>query len=230
MLNNLSIWVILPAAILLLILVYIFVIRPAVILRWGATSEEATRPLPGDDVVPHPMTGYTYAITIHAPPEKVWPWLVQMGYQRAGFYSHDFVYKLIGAYDFVDGNSARRIIPELQELKVGDQIKIHSVAPFTVDELEPNRSLVLRVRANFGIGKDFTAGEALPAQFMRITWVYALEPVDSQTTRLIVRWRSDYTPSLGMWIGFGGFLEPGSFVMQTQMLRGIKHRAENGNQ
>jgi hypothetical protein len=92
-------------------------------LRWGATPEEAAETLPGDDENPEPTVQSTRAITIDAPPELVWPWLVQMGIRRAGFYTHDWVERLIFRARYVEGrHSATRIHPELQDLAVGDQI------------------------------------------------------------------------------------------------------------
>jgi len=88
-------------------------------LRWGATKQEAAEALPGDDRTPHPRVQSTRAITIDAPSEKVWPWIVQMGIERAGFYSHDWVERLLGrllSFDtrYVEGkHSATRIHPEL---------------------------------------------------------------------------------------------------------------------
>jgi hypothetical protein len=89
-------------------------------LRWGATEEEAAGALPGDERTPHPRVQSTRAITIDAPPEKVWPWIVQMGIERAGFYSHDWVERLFGAR-YVEGkHSANRIHPELVGRTVGE--------------------------------------------------------------------------------------------------------------
>jgi proline iminopeptidase len=212
-----------------LVVLYLLLTRPS-IQHWGATPEEVSRIMPGDDLVPRPLTGYTYAITIHAPPEKVWPWLAQVGFQRAGWYSYDFIYKLVGAYDFVDGHSANRIIPELQDLKVGDSIKIYAQAPFKVAALEPNRLLYLQARVNFGTMGEFGENDPLPEQFMRISWVYQLDPIDAQTTRLIVRWRQDYNPSFMTHVAYGGVLAPGSFIMQTKMLRGLRERTVGSRQ
>ncbi len=99
---------------------YMFVVRPQ-INRWGATDEEVTKPLPGDEVDPAwPASAEadacgrlvsTRAITIDAPPEEVWPWLVQIGCGRAGFYSHDWVERLVGM-TYAEGHSATRIHPE----------------------------------------------------------------------------------------------------------------------
>lgn len=205
---------------------YLVVLRPRS-HRWGATNAEVGRSLPGDDLVPTVKVGYTQAITINAPPEEVWPWLVQIGYQRGGWYTYDWIYKLMGADDFYDGNrSADRIIPELQDLKVGDTIKIFQQAPFDVVALEPNRMLVLLARVNVDTGEYFELTDTMPANFLNNSWVYLLEEVDKDTTRLIVRWRGDYSPSLANALGLNIPTEAGALIMQPKLLKGIKARAE----
>jgi hypothetical protein len=84
-------------------------------LRWGATSAEAGEPLPGDDRTPHPRVQSTRAVTIDVPPERVWPWLMQMGIGRAGFDTHDWVERLMFRARYVEGrHSATRIHPQLR--------------------------------------------------------------------------------------------------------------------
>lgn len=117
--------------------IYILFIRPWH-LRWGATDEEVQRPMPGDDQVPHPMLQATRAITIRASAAEVWPWLIQMGYRRAGWYSYDMLDN--------EGIHVNRIIPELQHLEVGDTMKTDAEGGFTVTAIDPNRSLVLIIR------------------------------------------------------------------------------------
>ena len=87
--------------------------------RWGATDEELTRPMPGDDLVKAPKLGYTRAITIEAPPEQVWPWLAQIGQGRGGFYSFDGLENLIGC----DIHSTDQILPDHQHLAAGDVVR-----------------------------------------------------------------------------------------------------------
>ncbi|MGZ3519247.1 MAG: alpha/beta fold hydrolase, partial [Vulcanimicrobiaceae bacterium] len=69
---------------------YAFIVRPR-LLRWGATDNEVKSPYPGADLIPDGKRSGTMAVTIKAPPAKVWPWLVQMGYRRAGWYSWDYL-------------------------------------------------------------------------------------------------------------------------------------------
>jgi len=109
-------------------------------LRWGATAEEATEPLPGDDHTPHPRLQTTHAVTIDAPPEQVWPWLMQMGIGRAGFYTHDWVERLMFRARYAEGRrSATRIHPELPPLNVGDTVPMGAGVFAPVSEAEPCR-------------------------------------------------------------------------------------------
>jgi len=213
-------------AVVVVLGVYLFVLRPRS-LRWGATDAEVTRSLPGDELVPNVKVGYTQAITISAPPEEVWPWVIQMGYGRAGWYTYDWFYKLTGSGNFHDGNrSANRIIPELQDLKVGDPIKIFETAPYDVVILEPNRVLALLARVDWDTEETFELSETMPANFMNNSWVYVLEPADANSSRLLVRWRGDYSPKLGNALALGIPTEAGALIMQPKMFKGIKARAE----
>ena len=111
-----------PALIVALALLGYLAVRPRM-LCWGATREEAAEALPGDELTPKPRVQSTRAITIEATPERVWPWIVQMGIERGGFYTHDWFERLLFHARYVEGrHSATRIHPELQELKVGDLI------------------------------------------------------------------------------------------------------------
>ena len=97
-------------------------LRPLVLRRlrrWGATTAELQRPLPGDDLVPHSRAGYTQAITIRAPVAAVWPWLVQIGQGRGGFYSYEGLENLVGC----DIHNAERVLPEFQILASGDLLR-----------------------------------------------------------------------------------------------------------
>jgi hypothetical protein len=195
--------------------------------RRGATDSEVQGPLPGDDLVPEPRVGYTQAITINAPPEKVWPWLAQHGYMRAGFYSHEWVYRLMGSNSYYEGDrAADRIIPELQDLKVGDQIRINADSPFEVVALEPARVLVLLARSDLETGESFDLSGPAPDKYMNQSWVYVLKETGEGCTRLIVRWRGDYSPGLANALFFGMSVEAGALLMQYKMLEGIKDRAE----
>jgi hypothetical protein len=165
--------------------------------RWGATDEEVAATLPGDGVIPD-AASTTRAITIAAPPEAVWPWLAQLGYGRAGWYSYDWIDN--------DGRpSADRVLPELQDLRVGDQILMVPGMGPRVRELIPGRHLV---------AGDVEAG----------TWCLALRPVP-EGARLVSRWRVAWrlAPATAFWTLLS---DPGAFIMERRMLKGVKARAE----
>lgn len=201
------------------VLLYPTVVRPWH-LRFGATDEEARATLPGDDLVPVPVAQATRAITIQAPAEAVWPWLVQMGQGRGGLYSYDWLANLVNC----DIHSADRIVPELQGLKVGDEVRLvprpYSFAGRVTEEsprylvarIEPNRALVLRAPS----AEDGTEG-------FETSWAFVLDRVDAGTTRLIIRSRSFSEPA---WMAPVIGVEPLHFLMEQKMLRGIKERAE----
>lgn len=109
-------------------------------LRWGATDEERDATLDGDDLIPNPDLMATRAITVHAVAEHVWPWIAQLGQGRGGFYSYDVLENLVGC----DIHSADRVMPEWQDVKVRDQVKLHPEVGLGVTVVEPGRALVLR--------------------------------------------------------------------------------------
>ncbi|CAG0936469.1 hypothetical protein TFLX_05344 [Thermoflexales bacterium] len=184
--------------------VYLKWIRPWH-LRWGATDDEVNCSLPGDDQIPTATWCTTRAITIAAPPAAVWPWLVQLGYRRAGWYSYD-------RFDN-DGVVVKRIIPELQHLAVGDMLLTDATGGFRVEAIEPERSLVMLIHGA-AMGMDADISSAL-----------VLNPIGQQHTRLILRARADFRgwrEKLWGWLLF----DAGDFVMMRKMLLGIKERAE----
>lgn len=205
-------------------LVFMVLIRPWY-QNWGATQAEIARTLPGDELAPLAQTVTTRAVTVKAPPEKIWPWLVQIGYKRAGWYNLDWLNGMMGAADFVDGRrSANRIVPELQVLQVGDEIKIAPQAGFSVGRLEPGRVLGLLTVTDLETGQPVDFRGPLPAKYMRNSMTVVLEPVDATTTRLIVRDRVEYNAKLSaIW----SVIEPGVFIQESRFMLGIKRRSES---
>jgi hypothetical protein len=191
---------------------YLWLVRPWH-MRWGATTREATQALPGDDQVPNPKQISTRAITIRASAARIWPWLVQIGQGRGGFYTYDWMENLVGC----DIHSADRILPEHQQRAVGNRVRLGPKGyPFyTVAGLEPGRALVLRA--------DAPDGEEPPIDE---TWLFYLAEIDPNRTRLIVRNRRDYEPTLGNVLMWRVLIEPLHFIMEQKMMRGIKSRVE----
>lgn len=171
-------------------------------LHWGATPEEVSRALPGDDLVPGPTFNATRAVTVGAPPERIWPWLVQAGLTRAGWYSYDIL-------DNLGRPSARRIIPELQDLAVGDIVPMSPDGKhgMPVQEIDAPKSMI------WG-----TPGDT--------TWTWQLDPLSDGSTRLISRVRSRYR-WLSPTIAFSLLLEFGDFWMMRKMLLNLRDRAES---
>ena len=179
-------------------------------LRWGATAAEITEPRPGDELVPDPDLTADRAIMIHAGIDDVWPWIVQLGQGRGGFYSYDALENLVGC----DIHSALEINPDWQHLDVGDAVRLAPELALNVAVAKPPRTLVLR-------GGVMPGTTVAPYDF---TWTFDLSPVSAATTRLVVRERYAYTR---WWARL--MVEPltvVSFLMSRRMLHGIRDRAE----
>ncbi len=175
--------------------------------KWGASETEVKKRLPGDEQVPEPNLASTRAITINAPIARVWPWLVQMGQGRGGLYSYERLENLVGC----DMHNSGQIIPEHQHLSVGDKVRLskgEGTPYFVVKAIEPGRAIIL-------------GGDDPPT-----TWAFILEPINEDSTRLIIRFRQAYEPSFGNVIAWRVFTDPITFVMERKMLQGIKVRAE----
>jgi hypothetical protein len=188
--------------------------------RWGATDQEVYDALPGDELVAEPATQNTRAITVDAPPEQVWPWVVQLGADRAGFYSYDWLENLFG----LGIHSARQVVPDWQQRAVGDLV--HADAAGTggwyVMKVVPNEVLVLKM-ADVKAGQPARRDEQLRWEFL---WTFAIQDLGNGTTRLLVRERTGFgSPATRMLMAPVGFI---SFVMTQKMMRGIKARAEAG--
>ena len=174
-------------------------------LRWGASDADVARAMPGDELVPEPSFTATRAITIDAPPEAVWPWLVQLGHGRAGWYSYDL-------FDNAARPSAERILPQYQELEVGDWVamssKLKETTAFRVKALDPNWRMLW----------------AKPHS----TWAWKLVPIEGGSTRLITRVKDRYAWRASPGSAFVSLIlmEFGDFAMMRKLLLNVKRRAE----
>jgi hypothetical protein len=177
---------------------YLAVGRP-LMLHWGATCEDLHRPLPGDELVPAPATQSTRAVTIEAPPEAVWPWLAQIGQDRAGFYSYEWLENFAGC----KMHNADEIHPEWQSREPGDTVYLHPLSGLPVAVFESGRVFALE---NWG--------------------AFVLEQHGPGDTRLIARGRT--TRGLGA-LANALLMEIPHFVMERKMLLGIKERAERAH-
>jgi hypothetical protein len=200
--------------------------------RWGATEDEVSRSLPGDALVPHPMVETTHAITIHAPPAAIWPWLVQMGYRRAGWYT-DSWYSWIDKYIFRIERppSADHILPQFQQLAVGDTVPDGpaDTAFFTVAQLESQRSLALFSTTHIlMMAPASVRNNPRLGLYGEFSWVFVLDEQGTGVTRLIVRTRARCGPRLYRVLILPLFY-PGDFLIARLMLRTIRQRVERGS-
>lgn len=183
---------------------YWLAVRPWM-MRWGATAGEIGMPLPGDARLTNPPLESTRAITIDAPPSAVWPWLVQIGQHRGGFYSYSWLENLAGAKI----RNADRIVPEWQSIEPGDRVYLHPRVYLKVVEVIPGYAFVIEE-----------------------SWTFVALPIDDgRRTRLIVRSRGTYRmPDLRLPpLNFAYWrlvYEPADFIMERGMMRGIRQRAE----
>lgn len=191
--------------ILTLAVLYCFPIRRWM-NQWGATQSDLSRVMAGDGLLVNPTYSGTMAVTIDARPEHIWPWLVQIGYQRGGLYSYDWLDRLFG---YLDRPSATRILPEFQNLAVGDAIPLGRGPNWPVAVLEPNRALVLDMR-------NLSAFDWV--------WQFGLYAVEEKRTRVVSRSR---VRTQTAWAGLVTHaIEPAGFLMTRRMLLGLKQRAE----
>ena len=174
--------------------------------QWGASRSDLARLMAGDRLLADPTYSGTMAVIVNARPEHLWPWLVQIGYQRGGLYSYDWLDRLFG---YLDRPSATRILPDYQHLAVGDQIPLGRGPSWPVAVVEPNRALVLDMR-NLG-GLDWV-------------WQFGLYPVDETRTQLVSRSRVRAQAAWARLLTHA--IEPAGFLMTRRMLLGLKQRAE----
>lgn len=183
-------------------LLYVLAVRPWH-SRWGATEEEVTRPLPGDDIVPKASVETTRSIDIAAPPADVYPWLVQIGQSRGGFYSYDWLENLAG----LDIHSAEEILPDAQGLKVGDPVPFGAGTALAAAVVDPDHAVVI-------------------AHQDIVSWAFVVEPAGARSSRLIARFRVGGRPRLPLLFAYWLLIEIPHFIMERKMLLGIKARAE----
>jgi hypothetical protein len=188
------------------------------LLTWGATAGEASGAYPGDELIAGPAHSSTMATTLPAPPERVWPWLVQMGYDRAGWYSWD---KL----DHSGQPSANRIVPQWQQLAEGQRLNSMRKGRnwMTVAILEPGRTLVLRSIYQLPSFRTFDPRSGpLPRACVDAIWGFHLRPAPGGGTRLVVRKRGR-GPRAYTW-PVDLLYDPVHFIMQTRQFHNLRTR------
>ena len=215
------------SATIAMIVTYIVAIRPK-LKAWGVDPAEAELQLPGDELISEPSAVETRGIGISAPPHAIWPWLVQMGYERGGWYS----------YDSMDQKHrpAETILPEFQSLQVGDILPFGPGNGFRVAAVEPDRALVLYLDTELArelIDKAIAEGK-IPEQSGRtsfpefaISWTFFLERKDGGDTRLIERFRAKTPGNAAAKAVLGEIMGTGIVLMTRKQMLGIKERVES---
>lgn len=188
----------------LVMVLYLFWARPYQ-ARWGATDEEIGRPMPGDELNLTPTFLATRAITIDGRPKEIWPWLLQMGYGRAGFYGYDILENIGSQYGI---RSADRILPEFQHFTVGDEVPLSAAGGLTFYAIEPNQYLVWTGDKGWG----------------GFTW--ALYPIDESHTRLVSRARFSHSRVSASQLTFDLFTEFSDHLAVRKILQGVKGQVE----
>ena len=195
------------------LIIYHFILRP-VILRRGVTKNEARRKFPGDELISPKRFRSTMAANINATPEEIWPWLVQVGWGRAAFYSYNVIESLFR----MDLQNADHVHPEWQDIHVGDTFwmshpRQKDLFPLArVENAHPPNEL------SFSLYWPSDA-DTKPSG----VWSFILEPIDENTTRLISRHQVT-AHSIRERLRVYFFMEPAHFVMQEGMFKGIKKR------
>lgn len=214
----------------IVIIVFVVLAVPALVyhlglrnwcLRWGTTPAEAHAALTGDELFPVFAGEATHAITIHTPPEKIWPWLMQIGQDRSGFYSYTFLENAFGC----DMPKVEHLVPEWRPRARGETVWFCNPKRFDGQ----GKMIPAVVEAD----RAFTM--VMPADWQRVQaggraqdgiWSFTLQPADAGSTRLIARVRNGPPPTLGSRLMGRLFWEPAHFVMEQKMLRTIRDLAE----
>jgi hypothetical protein len=198
-------WLLGTALLGALVAIYVGVIRRRQ-MHWGATPEEASRELPYDNLVPNPTWTSTRAVTVEATPTQIWPWLVHLGWGRAGWYSYDWV-------DNGGKPSAWELLPDHQNLQIGIKFPMSPWTAMYCRDFEEPRWILLRM------------GREDPATDIG-SFLYYLDPLDESRTRLLIRMRNKYRwfnpPVIAMQLA----VDVGDIIFQRKQLLGVKARAE----
>ncbi len=199
---------------------YLFFFRP-LLLNWGARSSEIANSYPCEDRLSRARILSTHVVEVHAPARQVWPWLVQIGQDRAGFYTYDFLEKALGT----GISNANRLEPSWQQLHAGDKIKLaRGMEGLEVAAIDQGHYFTLNADSRTGKSPFPIRSSRF---YFAIVWTFYLSEESPDQTRLIARWRADWGDN---WIFSAvsyGLVEWGAFIMERRMLMAIRDLAEN---
>jgi hypothetical protein len=184
--------------------------------HWGLERSEADRPRPGDELVPQPLWTWTHGVKVQASSELVWGWIAQVGCDRGGFYSYQWLENLAGC-----GLRNADAVHQDWELELGDPLLLHpKVPPLRIVQLERGRHFV-------AFAPEDPAARSRGEPWARASWLFQIEPLADGTSQLVTRYRAVCSPDLATRVALGPtFLESIGFAMDRRMLLGVKQRAE----
>lgn len=191
--------------------------------RWGLTRAEADRTLPGDSIVKEPKSVFTHGIVISAPVDHVWPWVAQMGKDRGGFYSYEALENLMGLGIY----NADTILEQYQHPKKGDIIPFGPDNGYPLAICNEGEAMVIENSDDLDKKETYDPSQGHPKNFLHLSWLWYIEPLDRHRTRFISRNRVDHNDSFKNRVIFT-LAEPVVFSMDRKMCLGIKKRAERG--
>ena len=190
--------------------------------RWGLSKEEASRSLPGDEIISAPKSKFTHAVKINAPKEYVWPWIAQIGQGRGGFYSYEALENLIGLQIYNSDN----VLPEYQNTTLGDTVAFGPGDSLPIVICEHGHAMTIEHSLDLDNNQLYDPKGSLPKNYLHLSWLWYVEALDDEHSRFISRNRVDYGPSFKSKLMFGPLTEPVVFAMDRKMCLGIKKRAE----
>ena len=190
--------------------------------RWGMTKDQLARKFPGDHIIPEPRSEFTHGIDIGAPADFVWPWVVQMGKDKGGFYSYELLENIMGLGIY----NADQILDEFQHAQVGDLIPFGPDSAYPLAVYEPGSAMVIENCDNLNRKTSYDPEQGHPENFLHLSWLWFVESIDGERSRFISRNRLNFKSSLKNRITIGLLAEPIVFAMDRKMCLGIKKRAE----
>jgi hypothetical protein len=191
--------------------------------RWGMSYKELSKSFPGDFLVPQPRSQFTHAIEINAPANFVWPWIAQIGQGRGGFYSYEALENLVGLGIY----NADQILPEYQHPKIGDLIHFGPNDAYPLVICEDGKAMAIENWYDVDNNSVYNQALESPMNYLHLSWLWMVEPIDENRSRFVSRNRVDYSPSFKNRLLLGLLAEPVVFAMDRKMCYGIKRRAEN---
>jgi hypothetical protein len=198
---------------------YLLFFRPQ-LLNWGARNSEIANSYPCEDRLPRARILSTHVVEVHAPARQVWPWLVQIGQDRAGFYTYDFLEKALGT----GIHNANRLEPSWQQLHAGDKIKLTPMVGLEVAAIDQGHYFTLSADSRTGKSPFPIHSSRF---YFAIVWTFYLSEESPDQTRLIARWRADWGDNWLFSAVSYGLVEWGAFIMERRMLMAIRDLAEN---